>query len=204
LVAGLDDLPDDLLEIGDARGPRQRTAPPQVEVIRSLGADDLHLLTAPLSEPLPAKPLSKLKHSHHEAARLMAIGTPDVEISLYTGYNNTYLSTLRSSDPAFQELLSHYADHQEQKHVDVVERMRQLGLDSLEVLQDRLNSDENGWSRRELMELADLMLLKPIQATRSVGAGGSGPVSPVQIAVNFVTAPDSTKVIEHQPSEPNK
>ena len=203
-MAGLDDLPDDLLEIGDARGPRQRTAPPQVEVIRSLGADDLHLLTAPLSEPLPAKPLSKLKHSHHEAARLMAIGTPDVEISLYTGYNNTYLSTLRSSDPAFQELLSHYADHQEQKHVDVVERMRQLGLDSLEVLQDRLNSDENGWSRRELMELADLMLLKPIQATRSVGAGGSGPVSPVQIAVNFVTAPDSTKVIEHQPSEPNK
>ena len=78
-MAGLDDLPDDLLEIGDARGPRQRTAPPQVEVIRSLGADDLHLLTAPLPEAAPAKPLSRLKHSHHEAARLMAIGTPDVE-----------------------------------------------------------------------------------------------------------------------------
>ena len=203
-MTGLDDLPDDLLEIGDARGPRQRTAPPKVEVIRSLGADDLHLLTTPLPEAAPAKPLSRLKHSHHEAARLMAIGTPDVEISLYTGYSNAYLSTLRSSDPAFRELLSHYADHQEQKHVDVVERMRQLGLDSLEELQDRLNSDADGWSRRELMELADLMLLKPIQATRSVGAGGNGPASPVQIAVNFVTAPDSTKMIEHQPSEPNK
>jgi hypothetical protein len=193
------EFPEDLLSEMVGRAPNGGSWP-RVEVVRSLGADDLPLLT---QKGLPRQPLAKIRHSHHEAARLMALGHPDVEISLFTGYTPVHLHNLRN-DPAFQELLAHYSGIEEQKFVDVLERMRQLGLNSIDELQERLDSDPESWSKRELLELAELTILKPLQRTAgAVGGGGPGAGGlaggAVQIAVNFVTAPESNpgKVIEH-------
>jgi hypothetical protein len=105
-----------------------------------------------------------------------------------TGYSPTYVSVLKD-DPSFQELVAHYAMQEELHHVDVLERMKLLGLATLDTLQERLEEDPAGFSNRELMEQAELMLVKPMIATRggilpgvAVGPQSSG----VQVNVNFI------------------
>ena len=71
-------------------------------------------------------------------------------------------------------------------------RMRDLGIASIEELQSRLDEKPEDWSRRELMELAELMLVKPMAASqRSPGQGGAAGAG-VAINVKFVNSPNSS------------
>jgi hypothetical protein len=74
--------------------------------------------------------------------------------------------------------------------------MEVLGLSALDELQARLEADPEGWTKRELMELAELLLIKQRLPgeRREVSPGG------VRVNVQFVTAESSrppAKVIEH-------
>lgn len=179
------------LELGSARGGRKLSAPLAVEVVRVLCSDDLDLLASPPAQgQLPARLLT-IRHSHHQLARLLALGTDQTEISLITGYSPSYISNIKH-DPQFTDLISTYAAEREQVYIDVIARMRVLGLNTLEELTARLESEGDKWSRRELMELAELMLLKPMtasatsrQAANSTTAGTGGGVT---VNVKFVSA----------------
>lgn len=176
------------------------------EFIRILSApQDLSLLSNTL--PAPRATLSQIRHSHHHLARLLSEGKSNHEASLQSGYAPSYISILKT-DPSFQELVTYYSSQQEQVFVDVLDRMRVLGLNTLEELQTRLETDPDSYSLRELMEQAELMLIKPMVATRStMPIAASGPGSHgVQVNVNFVkssneSAPVSpnTITIDHEP-----
>lgn len=161
--------------IGPARGGRKPSAELIIEIIRGLTEDDIQALTAPDligSKPIP---IQALRASHHQLAQLIAQGKPDTEIALLTGYSPSRISILKS-DPTFSELVSSYQAVRHDIFVDTLERMKVLGLSTLDELQERLESDPTKWSNRELMEMADLMLVKPKLATplgQSSALGGA-------------------------------
>lgn len=209
-----DSLLDDGL-LGDARGGRRLpSASPSWEVVRPLTADDLPRLSSNCppalrgsNSPAPRQTLSQIRHSHHQLAQLLARGTAQVEASLITGYSQSYISIIKS-DPTFCELLAHYATQQEQRFVDVLERLRVLGLSSIDELQSRLESEPDGWTKRELMELAELTLIKPAAAGRA-GLAASGNIAGggTNINIQFVSsaasaASDPSPVIDIEPSKP--
>ena len=67
--------------------------------------------------------------------------------------------------------------------MDLLERMKDLGVTTLEMLSERLEAEPEKWSNREIMELAKI-LIAPTQEKASAGAGK---ISPVSFNVNFVT-----------------
>jgi hypothetical protein len=195
--------------LGAARGgKRPRKKAVFWEVIRPLRMpDDLPLLSQSL--PAPRQTISQLRHSHHQLAQMLATGTKQAECSLITGYSPAYISNLKN-DPTFQELIAHYSTQREMVFVDVIERMRSLGLSTLDEIQSRMEEDPTQFTNRELHEQAELLLVKPMAATRGLirpgdtaaaqGAGG------VQVNVNFIKSetpmPAAEITIDMEPNKP--
>jgi hypothetical protein len=151
---------------------------------------------APALSPKPT--LKDLRFSHHQLARLIAIGEAPVRISLITGYSPGYISSIQS-DPTFAALVEHYSGVKDEIMVDVRTRMRDLGLDTLLLLQRRLheegaNPGSQKFSHRELMEAIKLLLVEPT----SSGPGGPSGTAPVNVQISFVKAstPEAGNVIE--------
>jgi hypothetical protein len=196
-------------EIGSARGARGVKAPkphPPFYVLRSMTVEDLPLLRSPpalLPDQVRVQSLGEVRYTHHMLAQLLVQGKSQSECSALTGYSPSYISLIKD-DPAFRELLCHYEGIREASFVDTIARMRGLGLHTLEELQSRLASEPARWTKRELMELAELCLIKPMAATRgAVAPIGGGPG--VSVSVNFVSPSEpalpnpSSKVIDHEP-----
>ena len=168
--------------VSDGRG-RRASPPLAVEVVRSLGADDLPL---PPSARTDSSVITVMRSQHHRIAQLLAKAVDQHEVALITGYSAAYISRLKAS-PAFEELLAYYSTQREQIFIDVLERMKALGLATLEELQARLADEPEAWTKRELLEMAELMLVKPMTATRALPAQQGAPAG-VSVSVNFVSA----------------
>lgn len=175
--------------LGGAAGGRKKTAPITIEVERSLVPSDLASLEAGDSPAAPPGQggILHIRYAHHQLARLLVTeGAALAEISLLTGYSPAYISNLKN-DPAFKELLAHYESQKELKFIDVLDRMKTLGLSVLDELQRRLEDDPEGFKKSELMSLADLTLLRS-RAGHGSGSDTTGTgASPVQVNVSFVT-----------------
>lgn len=200
------------LNFGSARGARGSKAPIpiQIEIVRGLTPEDLPLLVSPPPVGSTAPTVQALRATHHQLAQLLARGISATEASLITGYSLSRISILQS-DPTFSELLSNYQTARELVFADTLERMRILGLSTLDELQDRLETDPARWSNRELMEMAELMLVKPRIATpmgqaSSLGGSptGQGAGSGVTVNVKFVTATTPTLVIDGAAEPPRR
>ena len=179
------------------------------EVVRSLRVpDDLPLLNQSL--PQARQSLSQIRHSHHQLAQLIATGSEQNECSRITGYAPQYISILKT-DPTFKELVEYYASQREMVYIDAIERMRSLGINTLEELQIRLEEDPSQFTNRELFEQAELLLIKPMAATRNLmppagqgAAGGTG----VNVQVNFIQPPNHSEapkqpdIIDLKPIQP--
>lgn len=192
------------LQIGSARGGRGSKSPQslEIEIVRGLTEQDLPLLVNPPSVGSVAPTVQALRASHHQLAQLLARGMSETEASLITGYSLSRVSILKS-DPTFAELLANYQANRELVFADTLERMRILGLSTLDELQDRLETDVARWSNRELMEMAELMLVKPRIATpmgqaSALGgsATGSSTGSGVVVNVKFVSSDTPSLVID--------
>lgn len=180
--SGLVDCPFDR-ELPPQRGGRVARRV-RWEVVRVLRVpDDLPLLFERVSRP--RKTLKQVRHSHHQLARLLSEGVSQEEAGLITGYSPSYISVIKD-DPSFRGLIDYYATQREIKFVDVVDRMRSLGLSTLDELQARLETEPEEWTRRELMEMAELMLVKPAAARTPLISTAASP--PVSVNVRFVTA----------------
>lgn len=199
--SGLVDCPFDR-ELPPRRGGRVARRV-RWQVVRKLRVpDDLPLLFD--RQPRPRKNLKQIRHSHHQLARLLAEGVAQEEAGLITGYSPAYISVMKT-DEAFKGLVDYYATQREIKFVDVVDRMRSLGLSTLDELQSRLETEPEEWTRRELMEMAELMLVKPAAARTPLVQNNA--IAPVSVNVRFVTAhheplgepKDVTPAIEHKP-----
>ena len=211
--------PDEARELAFATPAPQPKAPLQWRVVRELtdadvpalltgkitGSDELTCTGAP-QLPVPAAPtLSSLRHSHHQAARLIALGRDIQEVALCTGYSAGYLSSLKG-DPAFAELIKYYTAKTDEVFVDVARRMREMGLSALEELQERMTSKPQDWPRKDLMEFIELVFGKGGAAKAAgleapSGKGGSAASVPI-INVQFVSAPDRSvgEIIDVSPN----
>ena len=175
------------LDLGPARGGKRREEEPLIcEVVRGLTSEDLGDLMNPPPVEAPAQRIKRVHHQHHQLARLLAQGIADVEASFMTGYSQSYISTIKNHDPAFRELMAYYASEREAIFVETVERMKGLGLRTLDELQARLEEDPERWSNRELMELADLTLVRPMKVGSGQfgGQGGAGAGGGAGVVVN--------------------
>lgn len=170
--------PGDLIPqfaFGDARGAKKPPRPLVLNVARPLGLEDIdQILDLENSIPAAAQAIKKITHSHHNLAQLLAKGEDEQIVSLITGYQQAYISKLKG-DPAFKELLAYYERQTKQVFVDVLERMRSLGLSTIDELQDRLAEQPERFSNRELMEMTKLLLVDPLG-----GAGSSRGQQPAQ------------------------
>lgn len=176
--AGLDSLIDEVLAPPPARGRRPKHI--FAEYRRDINEADVQALW-----DLPAggldsntRPLVKLRFQHHYLARLIAQGEPDTRCALCTGYSPSRISILKG-DPAFQELISYYKTQVEEVYIDVHQRLAAMSLNSLEELQDRLDTEPEKFSIRELKELVEM----------GMDRTGHGPQSKVQHSgnVGFLT-----------------
>jgi hypothetical protein len=153
----------------------------------------------------PQHVLLRVNHTHHLTAQLMASGTvSQVEVSRRTGYTPTYISKIKK-DPEFQKLLAYYEGKVEQEYVNGLERMQVLGLAVLDELQARLEADPEEWTNRELIELAELLLIKQ---KVTGGRRETPPQGGVQFNIRFVTAKSSlrpdAKVIDQVDKSPKQ
>jgi hypothetical protein len=192
--------------IGPARGARGSKAPIPVEIciVRPIGDDDLPALANPPPANSSAPTLQSLRASHHQLAQLLVKGVSESEASLITGYSISRISILQR-DPTFAELLANYSTQRELAFADTLDRMRVLGLSALDELQERLENDPTRWTNREVMEMAELMLVKPRAAVPGqlpvvVGGSGAGPMasgsSGVTVNVKFVSSNTPALVID--------
>jgi len=120
-----------------------------MEIQRPLAPEDLAMLQlAPTKQPS----LKKIRDSHHALARTLASGISNIDASRITGFDQTYISIMKA-DPAFQELLSFYEDHDEVKQADLRERMTLIALDVSAEIRDRLHNDPDAFSHSEMRQL---------------------------------------------------
>lgn len=194
-----DSAPSDLLDdfsLIDARGGR-RPNTVTCQVVRPLTAEDLPLLNDRSLSPSANFPsLSSIRTAHHQLAQLLARGMEQEQVALVTGYSPAYISRLKQ-DPAFKGLLQYYATQREQIQIDVLARMRDLGISTLEELQERLAADPSQFSNRELHEQLKLLLPVDVKGANPVG-GASPSASGVTVNVNFVSSETPRPTLELQ------
>lgn len=167
-------------------GPRPRAVAGECVMVRELGEGDLDVLRSPgLPSTAGPKGPMRIRHTHHLLAQQIAKGHSMAECALITGYAPATISVMKG-DPTFRELVAFYTAEAARVFSVGLERMQALGLSSLDELQRRLEEAPDDWSKRELMELVELMMIKGRpQAGQGLGpAGGPG----VSINVKFVQA----------------
>lgn len=118
-------------------------------VARRLEPEDLAML-----ELTPIKPtqLKKIRDSHHALARALSSGMPNVEAAKITGFDAGYISILKA-DPAFEELLAYYAEHNEVEQANLRDRMTLIALDVSQEIRDRLHNQPESFSHSEMRQL---------------------------------------------------
>ena len=194
---------DQLVQIGSARGGRRPAMPLSLEVVRELGEEDLAEILSPTPLACGTNAVKTLRSSHHTLARLLAEGRRPGECSVITGYSPSRISILQN-DPAFQELQSYYAAQLEPVYLNVHERLAQVGTDALEVIQERLDSDPDGFKNSELLAIVESTMDRSVAPAKGGPQARNTGAGPVAVQVTFVSheAPKGIeiegRVIEHE------
>lgn len=116
----------------------RKASPILAEVVRSLTEADVALLST--ERGIQPSSIKKLTDSHHALARCLAEGMKDADAAAITGYTPSRISVLRDS-PLFAELIEHYRANKDAAVADLHERMATLGLDLVETLRERLETE---------------------------------------------------------------
>lgn len=104
-----------------------------------------------------AKEILKLRGVHHRVAKLLAAGLKDVEVSAVTGYCQSRISVLKK-DPAFKGLMDYYAEKEEARSAEVMDLMKDLSMDALVTLRERLEDEPDTLTVKQLLEISQLTL----------------------------------------------
>jgi len=166
-----------------------------LEILRELTMGDLD--NALGNDPgVPA--IKTLRQTHHLAARLMAEGRPQVEVSAITGYSQARLSSFKG-DPAFKELLEYYAIQVREAFAGIHERLAAFGFSCLEEAQRRLEEAPDDFSLQELRKWMEATLDRSIAPSKAA-AQPMPQQSGVVINVQFHSPePSHGVVIEQEP-----
>ena len=121
-----------------------------VEHARDLSEADMAALAAPRgSRP---KSLVRIHSSHHSLAKCLATGMKQSQAALVTGYSANRISILLD-DPAFSALVEDYRTEAKAAFADLAERMNNMSLDAIELLQERLHDNPETFSIPVLLDV---------------------------------------------------
>lgn len=126
------------------------------EVTRPLTADDIKSLGEVRGEQKPIPLTRRLSMRHHNLAKCIAQGMTDFEAVAHTGYDRAYVSTLKS-DPTFKELVLFYKVKKDEEYVDFHKRLATLGVDVVDELHTRLETQPEDFSNGQLLEMTKVM-----------------------------------------------
>ena len=151
--------------------------PIAAEFVRALTAEDLEMLAKERSvqKPKELSSLAMLSERHRNLARLIAMGKPDWECAVITGYTPSRISILKT-DPAMKNLIKHYCEEKDIVYVQAHEKMAQVVSTALDELQERLEDD----TQRKEISTGQLLQIIEVSADRS----GMGPSSKSEVNVN--------------------
>jgi hypothetical protein len=190
--ATLDLVSDALAFLDEATPQASRLRQPlRIEVIRTLSDDDI---TGGFLTPAPPPTLREIKSSHHSLAKLLAQGRSHIEASRVTGYSPGYIGRL-ASDSTFRELVLHYTTVDEIASTDFLGAMREVGLDMLNELRDRVEQDPKSLSVGQLHEGIKLLLVEPMKSEALRGGLGAaaGPIT-----ITFVASATPQASVERE------
>jgi predicted transcriptional regulator len=126
------------------------------EVARELTAEDKVLVASSKVGSVTPR-LKKIRAVHHAAARLIATGMKDQEVSLNVGLCPSRLSILKN-DPAFRDLVEFYTQSEVDRFSSVQDRMVMLGMVAAEELNDRIEEAAEDVTTKDLTEIMKLAL----------------------------------------------
>lgn len=180
-------------------GKGRRPAPIFYNVTRHLNEADIAALWDHQRDNTGPK-IKALRYNHHILAKAVASGKNGIECANLTGMTQTYISLLKN-DPAFQELVSFYADEMNEVYVDVHQRMATLGTSILEELTERFEADPDKFTKRELLEIFTAMADRSIPTAKGGPAPQqaiiAGPNGGLALQINFVSPTgDTPKTID--------
>lgn len=160
------------------------------QVGRDLQLEDMALLkTTRVGSETPK--LKRIRSVHHAAARLMATGMKQSEVSMNTGLCPSRLSILKN-DPAFDSLVQHYASAEQERFASVQDRMAMLGMVAAEELQDRIVEGAEEIATRDLTDIL----------RHALDRGGYAPVSKSETkSTHVVLSADDMLKIKQQTQE---
>lgn len=112
-----------------------------------------------------------LRHTHHRLAQLLAGGMDETVAAKLCNYTVNRVSILKS-DPAFAELLAHYASTKDEAFADFVDAAAALNLDMMGKLQQILDEEPERLSPTHIMDaiklLSDRTGHAPVTKTQNV------------------------------------
>jgi hypothetical protein len=170
-------------------GKGRRPAPLFYNVTRHLNEADIAALWDHQRDNTGPK-IKTLRYNHHVLAKAVAAGKSGIECANLTGMAANYISILKN-DPAFQELVSFYADEMNELYVDVHQRMATLGTSILEELTERFEADPDKFTKRELLDMFTAMADRSIPTAKGGPAPQqaiiAGPNGGLALQINFVS-----------------
>lgn len=124
------------------------------EYSRDLTAADLEALSS--YRGVAPRSLIKIHTSHHALAKCLASGMKQSQAALVTGYTANRVSILMA-DPAFITLVDDYRNEMKGAFADLAERMTNISLDAIEILQERLHDNPETFSADTLLDVIKVM-----------------------------------------------
>ncbi len=127
----------------------------------------------------PADPgqVQKLRTSHHAVAQLFAKNLPLETVSIISGYTITNLMRLKSN-PAFLELIAFYTVEEATANADMIERLKSMALDAVDVIHEKLLEAPEKIKIDELNKLLTTLLDRtghgPVSTQKSVAVTATG------------------------------
>ena len=138
-------------DLGSLRLQGPPPAPFHVAYERDLSEADLAALNLPRGGT-PPRSLARIHASHHSVARCLATGMKSAQVALVTGYTVARIYQLQQ-DQAFQALVADYQTEAKSVFADLAERMNDLSLDAIEILQERLHDSPGEFTIPVLLDV---------------------------------------------------
>ena len=181
-----------------ASAPRVRET---CEVVREISALDVPILLQEMKEHNWTKGASTqpsvhvLRTSHHQLAQLLASDVDPETASFVTGRSVASIRSLQS-DPAFQELLAYYAAQQEQRDLNVYDRLVTVGVTALDILQQRIEESPEKFTNNDLMKLLESTMDRSAAPAKGGPRAGAPSGTGLNVSINFVPSARAPATIE--------
>ena len=125
-----------------------------------------NLEPADLAAPAPQTRLQRISERHHGLARALAAGMGPGEAAAVMRYTRERVTSLQQ-DPAFRELVEFYRSKVDDAFDAVHEHLAGMTMEALQELRQRLESEPEQFSNKELRELLTAGLDRTGYGTRA-------------------------------------